>query len=144
LGVAATAGMALVFAAGAIVLRSEIAGLFGSQYREASATVALIAVGGVIYVLQSTLCYALIGYGHIRAVSFSSVVAALAMIVLSAVLIRWNPALGSRTLAWGYIGASAVQLSIVARAARGAMRGGGKPESQVEAGRPEHIRPEGA
>lgn len=144
LGVAATAGMAFVFASGAIVLRSDIAGLFGSQYRQASATVALIAAGGVIYVLQSTLCYALIGYGHIRAVSFSSVVAALAMIVLSAALILWNPALGSRALAWGYIGASAIQLSIVARAARRAIRRGGEQSSHVEAEGPEPIRLEGA
>jgi O-antigen/teichoic acid export membrane protein len=126
LGVAAAAGMAVVFAAGVILLRVEMAALFGRQYREASATVALIAVGGVIYVLQSTFCYALIGYGHIRAASVSSAVAAAAMILLSGALIRWMPALGSRALAWAYVGASAVQLTVVARAARQAMRESGQ------------------
>lgn len=127
LAVASATGVAAVLAAGAIVLRGEIAGLFGSQYREASATVALLAIGGVICVMQSTLCYALIGYGHLRQVCLASVVAALTMIVLAVVLIRWDTALGSRALAWAYVGASTVQLAILARVARKAMRQGEGP-----------------
>ena len=112
-GVAAGTGVALILAGVITVFRNEVALLFGPAYARSSGTVALIAAGGVLYVAQSIMSYALIGYGYIRWVCVSSALAAVTFISLAASLITLYPALGSRALGWAYISACTVQILLV-------------------------------
>lgn len=110
LSLALNAALALLLAATIIGFRRHVALLFGSAYGHASATVALIGAGGVIYVVQSTISSALIGYGHIRWVALANILAAVAFISGAGALIRVMPELGSQCLGWAYILSSTVQL----------------------------------
>lgn len=110
LSVAANTGAAAILAAAILIGRREIALLFGTAYAQAAATVALVAVAGVIHVAQGTMGWALIGYGHIRRLCVSNTIGALAFIGTAVVLSRLYPSIGGRSLGWAYVAASVVQL----------------------------------
>ena len=103
-------GAALLLAAVLVFLRRPLALLFGPQYAEASGVMPLIAVGAVLYVAQSTISSALIGYGHTLSVTIANSLAALAFVATAGLLTVGAPQLGSRCLGWAYILSSAVQL----------------------------------
>lgn len=105
-------GAASLLAAIAIVFRHRIALLFGAQYSEASGTIALISVGAVIYVAQSTFSMALIGYSHIRTLTVANTIAASVFVATTAALQVYFPHLGGQCLAWAYIASSTVQLIV--------------------------------
>jgi O-antigen/teichoic acid export membrane protein len=121
-GVAAGTGVALLLASVITVFRQEVALLFGPAYARSSGTVALIAAGGVLYVAQSIMSYALIGYGYIRWVCLASAVAAATFITLAASLIAVNPGLGSRALGCAYISACTIQILLVSARFNSAVR----------------------
>jgi O-antigen/teichoic acid export membrane protein len=113
LSVAANTGAAIILAAAILIGRREISLLFGPAYAQAAPTVALVAVGGVIYVAQSTMCWALIGYGHIRRVCAASIIGAVTLVGTAVVLSRLYPTIGSQSLGWAFLAANAVQASVV-------------------------------
>jgi O-antigen/teichoic acid export membrane protein len=121
-GVAAGTGVALLLASVITVFRQEVALLCGPAYARSSGTVALIAAGGVLYVAQSIMSYALIGYGYIRWVCLASAVAAATFITLAASLIAVNPGLGSRALGCAYISACTIQILLVSARFNSAVR----------------------
>jgi O-antigen/teichoic acid export membrane protein len=112
LSFALNTGAATLFAGIAIVFREPIALLFGSRYSEASATLALMAFGSVIWVAQGTFAMALMGYGRIRTVTVANILAALTFIGTTALLNLHAPHAASQCLGWAYIASSTVQLLV--------------------------------